>query len=276
MTPALAPVPLVIRSMRQENAECATLELDPSGLAQPPLGARPGQFNMLYMFGIGESAISVSGDCADPTRIVHTLRAVGPVTTALKALSPGAAVGLRGPFGRPWPLEEAEGADIVLVAGGIGLAPLRPVLHALRTRRDRYGRIVLLYGARSPDDVLFRHELDRLGAAGDIEIAISVDYAAADWIGRVGFVTALIPHARFDSTDTVAMICGPEIMMRFAASALQDRGLPAGRIFVSMERNMKCAIGQCGHCQFGPHFVCKDGPIFAYGEVETLLTVREV
>ncbi|MET4701674.1 NAD(P)H-flavin reductase [Constrictibacter sp. MBR-5] len=271
---ALAPLPLRVRAIRQENAESATIELDPSALPYGLLGASPGQFNMLYVFGVGESAISVTGDCDEPRSILHTFRAVGPVTAAMRRLEPGQTLGLRGPFGTGWPMRAAEGADLVLIAGGIGLAPLRPVVHAVLARRQLYGRVLLLYGARSPDDIIFRPELEQWN--GPVEVVVSVDYAHPGWDGHVGFVTGLIPRARFDPAETVGMICGPEVMMRFAANGLLERGVPEDRIFLSMERNMKCATGQCGHCQFGPTFVCRDGPVFAYDRISRLLTIREI
>lgn len=272
--PALAPTPLRIRAARQENAECATIELDSSSLPPGQLRASPGQFNMLYVFGVGESAISVTGDCEEPGQVLHTFRSVGPVTGAMRRLQPGETIGVRGPYGTGWPLDLAEGGDVILVAGGIGLAPLRPVIHAILRRRDRYRRVLLLYGARSPDDVIFREELEQW--RDRVEVAVSVDYAHPGWNGHVGFVTGLIPRARFDPADTVAMLCGPEVMMRFAANGLRERGVHEHRIFLSMERNMKCATGQCGHCQFGPTFVCKDGPVFAYDRISRLLTMQEI
>jgi NAD(P)H-flavin reductase len=231
---------------------------------------------MLYAFGVGEVAISLSGDPAHPEVAVHTIRAVGAVTEALCRLEPGQTVGMRGPFGSGWPLALATGADVVVVAGGLGLAPLRPaVYHLLRHRAD-YGRVALLVGARTPEQLLFRDELDRWQARGDLQVLVTVDQATRDWHGRVGVVPGLLSEVELDPRHTHALVCGPEIMMRFAVRALQGRGLEDDRIHLSLERNMKCAIGLCGHCQFGPHFVCKDGPVLSYERIRDQFLRREV
>jgi NAD(P)H-flavin reductase len=231
---------------------------------------------MLYIFGVGEIPISISGDPARSERIVHTTRAVGTVTNAMRKLKAEDSLGLRGPFGTAWPVKAARGQDIVLVAGGIGLAPLRPVLYEILSHREAYGKIVLLYGTRSPDDILFRKELNQWRSRFDLDVHVTVDYANKDWRGNVGVVTKLIPRAPFDPANTIAMICGPEVMMRFSVVELQKRGLSAANIYVSMERNMKCAIGLCGHCQFGPLFICHDGPVFVYPKIEGWINRREV
>jgi NAD(P)H-flavin reductase len=217
----------------------------------------------------------MSGDPARPGVVTHTTRAVGSVTQAMRRLRRGTTLGVRGPYGTPWPLDLAAGRDLVLVAGGIGLAPLRPVLYAAAARRGEFGRIVLLYGTRSPEDVLYRHELERWRAAG-IVVSVTVDRATRTWPGEVGVVTRLVARAPFDGANAVAFVCGPEIMMRFAADALRRRGVDSEHVFVSLERNMKCAIGFCGHCQLGPTFVCKDGPVFPYARVKRLIELREV
>jgi len=230
---------------------------------------------MLYAFGTGEVPVSVSGGGEAGGRVGQTIRAVGAATRALCALEPGRQVGLRGPFGNTWPLEEAEGGDVVVVCGGIGLAPLRLALNQLVANRDSYRAVSLLYGARSPDEVLYPSELQRWREAG-ISVGTSVDSAPGDYEGRVGLVTTLIPDAGFEGPRTTAMICGPEVMMRFVSSALQERGVPLDSIYVSLERNMKCAVGHCGHCQLAHRFVCKDGPVFPVGRIGTLLGVREL
>jgi NAD(P)H-flavin reductase len=171
---------------------------------------------------------------------------------------------------------EAEGNDVVIVAGGIGLAPLRPALYSLLARREKYGRVVLLYGARTPTDILYRRELEQWRARFDLEVYATVDRAMSGWRGNVGVVTALVPRAPFDALNTVAMVCGPEVMMRFTVLELQKRGVAADSIFLSLERNMKCAVGFCGHCQLGPVFVCKDGPVFRYDRVKDWLARWEV
>jgi NAD(P)H-flavin reductase len=231
---------------------------------------------MLYAFGVGEVPISMSGDPAATDRIVHTIRGVGAVSEALAALQPNDTVGVRGPFGSSWPVNEAAGSDVLVIAGGLGLAPLRPALYHLIKHRERYGRVALLYGTRHPDDLLFREELDAWRRAPDLQVRVTVDHASLDWIGDVGVVTKLLPKIRFDPIDTVAMICGPEVMMRMTALTLEDVGVAPERIFVSLERNMKCAVGLCGHCQFGPHFVCKDGAIFRFDRIRDILNVREI
>ncbi|NHN77757.1 Ni/Fe hydrogenase subunit gamma [Azotobacter chroococcum] len=268
------PQPWRVERRRRELIGAVTLELAPLAGARPDF--LPGQFNMLYVFGVGEVAISLSGDTERGTTFVHTLRNVGAVSGALSRLEVGASVGVRGPFGRGWPLAEAEGADVLLVAGGLGLAPLRPALYALLARRERYGRVVVMVGSRSPADILYRRELEHWRRRPDLEVLLTVDHADAGWRGHVGVVPALIPHAGLDPAKTLALVCGPEVMMRFTANALLAAGVGAGRIHLSMERNMKCAVGQCGHCQFGPFFVCKDGPVLRYDRIGTILAVPEI
>lgn len=272
----MRPQTYAIRHMRAETDDTFTVELVP-GNGTSVMTFSPGQFNMVYVAGCGEIPISISGDPANRGRLLHTTRAVGSVTKAMRRLAAGDVVGVRGPFGVGWPTEAAaDGKDVVIVAGGIGLAPLRPALYQLLAGRERYGKIVLLYGTRTPADLLFRRELEIWKARLDLEVAVTVDRASGRWHGNVGVVTTLIPKAPFNRMHTVAMICGPEMMMRFTAMTLEERGVPAGSIYLSMERNMKCGIGLCGHCQCGPAFVCKDGPVFRYDRVKPLLTAREV
>ena len=256
----LRPSPVRVGRVRRETADVATLELAPAS----PFAFSPGQFNMLYMFGLGEVAISLSGDPSDEDRIVHTVRAVGAVSKAVIGLRRNQVIGIRGPYGSCWPVADNEGSDIIVVAGGLGLAPLRPVIYYLFANRERYGRVVMLYGARGPAEILYRRELESWRRRLDVDITVTVDHAAADWRGNVGVVPALVARTPIDPDHAVAMVCGPEIMMRFTIDALRQRGLAIDRIFVSMERNMKCAVGLCGHCQFGPGFVCRDGPVFRY------------
>jgi NAD(P)H-flavin reductase len=264
-----------VQRVRREIADTFTLELEPSdGGEIPPF--TPGQFNMLYVFGVGEIPISISGDPAWPTRLVHTTRAVGIVSKAMAGLRAGDTLGVRGPFGSHWPVGRAEGKDLVIIAGGIGLAPLRPAMYQAMAHRERFGKVALLYGARTPPEVLYRGQLEKWRSHLDLEVFVTVDRATASWRGSVGVVTRLIPRAQFDPRNTVALVCGPEIMMRFAVAELVKRGVDHDNVFISMERNMKCAIGVCGHCQYGPYFVCKDGPVFPYRAVEGLLTKPEV
>lgn len=268
------PRPYRVERTHQDLPDTVTLSLRPVSCPRP--GFAPGQFNMLYAFGIGEVPISTSGDQADTETFVHTIRAAGAVSTALARLQPGATLGLRGPFGTAWPMAAAEGADIVIIAGGLGLAPLRPALYHILAHRGRYGRVSLLVGSRAPADLLYAAELEQWRQRGDLDVALTVDHADAGWHGHVGVVPSLIPRAGLDPRETVALVCGPEIMMRYAAAALRDAGLPASRIHLSMERNMKCAIGLCGHCQFGPDFICKDGPVLPLDRLAALLPVREI
>ncbi|UCH24985.1 MAG: FAD/NAD(P)-binding protein [Trueperaceae bacterium] len=271
----MVPQPYRIAGRREENYDTFTLELVPLG-DEEPHGFRPGQFNMLYLFGIGEVPISISGDPARPELLAHTVRALGTVTTAMKELKVGDVVGLRGPYGSSWPFEALQRQDVIIVAGGIGLAPLRPLIHHLLSERRRYGRLVLLYGARTPGDLLFQKQLAKWDEKTALEVHLTVDRGTVAWRGNVGVVTTLIPRVQFDVSHASAVICGPEIMMRYSALELEKRGMARDQIYVSQERNMKCAVGFCGHCQFGPHFVCKDGPVFPFSLVAPLMKVREV
>ncbi len=271
MIDSLVPRVLRVRERIEELEGVVTLVLEaPGGFA-----FEPGQFNMLYAFGAGEVPISISGDPAEPGTVRHTIRSVGQVSHALTRLQPGMELGVRGPLGRGWPLEEAEGRDLVLAAGGLGLAPLRPVVLQAMAQRSRFGRVVLYCGTRSPETILYREELARWQAA-DIEVRVTVDRAAPGWQGRVGVVTDLMQPGHFDAGSALALLCGPEVMMRFSALRLQELGVAAENIHLSMERNMNCGVGLCGHCQFGPKLVCRDGPVFSLPEVEPLMRIREL
>jgi NAD(P)H-flavin reductase len=259
------PASYRVAELRQETEDAWTLRLEAADGDAAPRFA-PGQFSMLYVLGSGEVPISVSAIPDAGTALVHTVRAVGAVTRRLCAAQPGAVVGVRGPYGRGWPLADAEGRDVVVVAGGLGLAPLRPVVHELIARRDRFGRVALLYGGRSPSDLLYRDELDEWQRT--VDVALIVDVPDQGWTGDVGVVTKLIRRADFAPANTLAMACGPEVMMRFAATALRERGVAASDVWLSLERSMKCATGHCGHCQLGPLFVCKDGPVVRHDRVE--------
>ena len=266
-----------VASRREDTADTVTLELTEP--AQPVPAFAPGQFAMLTAFGVGEVPISVSGlgdsGGGRARRLEHTLRAVGAVTRALHAAPPGSLIGVRGPFGTSWDVASAAGRDIVIVAGGIGLAPLRPVVLTALADRSRYGRIVLLAGARTPGDLLYADELERWRRDG-VEVAVTVDRADSGWSGQVGLVTALIEPAGLAPDNSVAFVCGPDVMMRFTADALAARGIPASRIRVSLERNMRCGVGWCGHCQLGPLLVCRDGPVVGYDRAAALMRVREL
>jgi NAD(P)H-flavin reductase len=270
----MVPRPYRVQRVRRETRDVSTLWLEP--MEDAGKSSAPGQFNMLYAFGVGEVPISISGESTSPAGIMQTVRGVGPVSIALCRSKRGDVVGVRGPFGHGWPIDEASGRDVVIVAGGIGLAPLRPAVERLLDRRERYGRIALLYGGRTPLDLLYRRELGRWRSRFDLEVEITVDAASVGWRGYVGLVTTLIPRAVFDPSAAIAFVCGPEVMMRFTIAELQDRGVPPESIYISMERNMKCAVGFCGHCQFGPTFICKDGPVFRYDQATPLLRTREI
>jgi NAD(P)H-flavin reductase len=270
----MLPSPFRVRRNRKETSDTRTLELEPRGGVEVPPW-RPGQFFMLYAFGAGEIPISISGDPAKRSAIVGTVRAVGNVSRAICGARPGSAIGVRGPFGTAWPIEECEGRDVVLVAGGTGLAPLRPAVHAILAARVQFGRVALLIGARSPESLLYRREMDRWRRRG-LEVRVTVDSARPGWTGSVGPVTAAIPRGGFDPARALAFVVGPEAMMRYAVEALRQRGVPPDCIYVSMERNMKCAIGFCGHCQLGPAFICKDGPVFPWPRLEPWLAVRSL
>lgn len=266
---------LRLRRTVKETHDTITLELDDS---QASSAFAPGQFNMLYLFGTGEVAISISGPPARPQTLVHTIRGVGSVTAPLLGARRGDVLGVRGPYGSAWPIEEAArtGCDLLLMAGGIGLAPLRPVIYEVLRRRREFGHLIILYGARTPADMLYRKELAQWRANPGVTVKLIVDRAAAGWSGRVGVLTDLLRAVEFDPAETIAMACGPEVMMRFSYRELLQRGVPAERVYMSMERNMKCAVGFCGHCQFSPVFICKDGPVFRADRIEPLLGIREL
>jgi NAD(P)H-flavin reductase len=264
-----------VRSRVRETADTWTLELERPDAGEPPDFA-PGQFNMLYAFGAGEVPISISGDPGDGGGLLHTVRAVGSATEAICASRPGDQLGFRGPYGRGWPVGGATGGDLVIVAGGLGLAPLRPaILEALRTR-DLFGEVLVLYGGRDPEQLLYREELSAWEASPVLRLGVTVDSATAEWSGNVGVVTRLIERARFDPQRASALVCGPEVMMRLSVAALRDRGVAPDRIHLSVERNMKCAVTHCGRCVFGPTYVCRDGPVMRFDAVEDLLELREL
>jgi len=266
------PARYVVAASRAETDDTTTLVLRPAENPIEPPG--PGQFTMLYAFGVGEVPISVSGR-GRGEELMQTIRAIGAATRALCAAAPGDMIGVRGPFGTQWQLSAAEGRDVLIVAGGIGLAPLRPVLLTALEQRARYRRVVLLVGARSPDDLLFTRELETWRRRG-VEVRVTVDRARAGWKGDVGLVTRFIDHAVVDPAGTAAFVCGPEIMMRVCAHALVNLGVAAEQIQVSLERNMRCGAALCGHCQLGPLLLCRDGPVVSYAEAAPLAAKKEL
>lgn len=269
---AMTPRAFVVASRERDTADTWTLTLEAASGEGPAVA--PGQFMMVYAFGVGEVSISVSGPSGTPGPVVLTVRAVGAVSQAICAAKPGAALGLRGPFGNAWPVDAAAGGDVVVVAGGIGLAPLRSVVLSVLARRADYGEVSVLYGARTPDDLLYPEERDRWRSA--IGVDTTVDAADGGWAGRVGVVPKLVTGAVFRAGATTAFVCGPEVMMRFTIEALLARGVAAERIFLSMERHMDCGIGLCGHCQLGPTLICRDGPVYSYAAIAPWFGVREL
>jgi NAD(P)H-flavin reductase len=269
----MLPRPFEVIDRRRETPDTWTLTLRDCEDGRLPFS--PGQFTMLSSFGIGEVPISISGDPEESGRLVHTVRAVGPATRAICESGAGSVLGVRGPFGGPWPVEEIEGADVVVLAGGIGLAPLRPAILALLARRECYGRLLLLYGGRSPEQLLYADELESWRERG-LEVVLTVDSAGPEWLGRVGVVPRLVDRAELDPDLGAALMCGPEVMMRFAAAALARTGLPAARVYVSIERNMQCGVGLCGHCQLGPTLICRDGPVYTWEQLAPWLRIREL
>jgi NAD(P)H-flavin reductase len=267
----MVPEPYVVRRRGRETADTWTLELEPS--AGEAIDVAPGQFAMLTAYGVGEVPISLSG--RGPGSLIHTIRDVGAVTAELCRIPRGGTIGVRGPFGTEWPLEDAEGADVVVLAGGLGLAPLRPAVEGLLAGRDSYGGLLLLYGARTPGDLLYPQQLEDWRAEG-FDVHLTVDAGTRSWLDRVGFVSDLLRDATFDAPSAVALVCGPEVMMRVTVAALLDRGVPAERIHVSLERSMSCGVGHCGHCQLGPVLICRDGPVFSWAEIGRWLAVREL
>jgi NAD(P)H-flavin reductase len=270
----MVPEPFHVIGRRRDTEDTWTLELEASAGRSGP-SFEPGQFNMIYAFGAGEVPISICADPAGGGPLAHTVRSVGATTAAICAAAEGSVLGVRGPFGSSWPLASAEGRDLVVIAGGIGLAPLRPALLSALRGRQRFNRVVLLYGGRTPDQLLYRDEFQRWEAAG-AEVAVTVDNAFAEWRGRVGVVTNLFGEAALDPNRTVAMLCGPEVMMRFAIQELGHLGVDPADMHVSIERNMKCAITQCGRCQFGPTFACREGPVMRLSDIAPFFAVREI
>jgi NAD(P)H-flavin reductase len=270
----MLPRPFVVRHVKRETTDTATLSL--AALDGTPSVFAPGQFTVIGRPGWGEVPISISGDPARHDQLEHTVRAVGDASRALVTARPGDTLLLRGPYGVGWDVADGTGGNIVIVAGGIGLAPLRPALLEVLAHRPRYRRVFLVYGTRAPHELLFARQLERWRGRFDVEVDVTVDAATPEWRGHVGLVTSVLPRAALDPDETLALVCGPEIMMRITAEALVARGLRADRIKVSLERSMKCGVGVCGHCQLRELFVCLDGPVFRYDRVAALMTAREL
>lgn len=268
----LLPKNYQVTSVIQETQDVFTLALAVKEEKIPSF--LPGQFNMLYLFGFGEVPISISGDPSKKDEVVHTVRSVGAVTKAMQKLKKGDEVGIRGPFGTSWPLTKKD-CDVLVIAGGLGLAALRSALFYLAANRAQYKKITLLYGARTPDDIFYKNEIEQWKEQG-IEVQVSVDQADASWQGHVGVITSLTSKHMPSPQNTLVLLCGPEIMIKFAVQELLRTKIDESAIYISMERNMQCAVGFCGHCQYGPYFLCKDGPIFSYEKLKTWLTIKEL
>ncbi|MBE8472022.1 FAD/NAD(P)-binding protein [Streptomyces justiciae] len=264
------PVPYRVVARRPETADTVTLRLEPVGAALEDFA--PGQFAMVHCFGRGEIPVSVSSVQATGG-LAHTIRAVGAVSAGLCETQAGDVLGVRGPYGVGWEPERARGRDVVVVAGGIGLAPLRPLILRVLAEPVTYGRVNVLIGARTPADLMSRKEIERWPAA---YTGVTVDRPDQEWRGDVGLVTTLLDRAEFTPTNTVAFVCGPEPMIRATARDLASRGVPRERIRVSLERNMRCATGHCGHCQLGPLLLCQAGPVVDWADAEHPLSVREL
>lgn len=273
----MVPQPAKVIEKRQEARQIYTFRLRFSDERMcRSFRFQPGQFNMVYAHGIGEIPISIVSDPVDPDVLDHTIRAVGKVSEAMVRLQEGDVVGLRGPYGSSWPLEQAQGKDVVIVTGGLGCAPAVSVINYIIRRREFYGALKILHGIKTPKDLLYRERFRAWRKCPDTEVYLTVDQPDRHWKYHVGVVTNLFSQIRINGKNCVVMMCGPEIMMRYAIRDLLSQGIPADRIYVSLERNMKCAVGFCGHCQYGPHFVCKDGPIFCYGSIQDWFWKKEI
>lgn len=271
------PVAARITGIGNENSNTYTIRLriEDEAIRQAYRWA-PGQFNMLSVAGVGEAAISISSDPEKPGEMEHTIRVVGSVTRAIRKRGAGGIIGLRGPFGTGWPTETLEGKNVVMVAGGIGLAPIRPMMYWLRRHRDRCRRAILLYGCRSPADRVYASELEQWEREGFVDVLVTVDNATGGWTGPVGVVTQLLPRIRVDAGNTAVMVCGPKILNRAASWQFLQLQVPPEQVYVSLERNMNCGFGQCGHCQYGAKFVCRDGPVFCFADIADIFAKEEI
>ncbi|HHH43319.1 MAG TPA: Ni/Fe hydrogenase subunit gamma [Gammaproteobacteria bacterium] len=269
------PVAAEIIARQQESPSIVslTLRLEDRALADR-FQFQPGQFNMLYLHGAGEIPVSISSDPSSPDPLVHTIRDVGRVSHGLAQLRPRDRVGLRGPFGRGWPVENARHRDVIVITGGLGCAPLVPVIDYVIQRRSAYGRLIIMQGVKHSDDLIWRERYAAWDAHPDTRVLLAADVGGKHWNGTVGPVTELFDQAQLRTGDSMAFLCGPEPMIRACVQRLLEEGLPADRIWISMERNMQCALGHCGHCQFGARFVCRDGPVFCYADIRHLFGRR--
>ncbi len=271
------PVPARILEVREENFNTRTFILQfVDAKLREMYRFVPGQFNMIYLSGVGEAAISISSNPHQTQTLAHTIRLVGSVTRAIDRLGVGGIVGLRGPFGHGWPMDKLEGKDVVILAGGIGLAPLRPVIYWLLHHREHVKRVVILYGCRTPEDRLYARELEAWAENGALDVLVTVDNATREWTGPVGVVTNLMRRIKVSAEHTVVMVCGPRILNRVAAWNFLQLHVPPTQVYVSLERNMNCGFGRCGHCQYGPKFVCRDGPVFCFADIADIFAKEEI
>lgn len=260
--------PATIVDKQQEASNIITLRLrfnDP--MQRKAFQFQAGQFNMLYVFGVGEVAISIVSDPDESTYLDHTIRLVGRVTNVLGRMGIGETLGVRGPFGQGWPMELAKGHDVMVVTGGLGCAPVVGAIEYMYRRRNDFGKIKILHGVKAPQDLLYREKFDRWRNLPETEVYLTSDEPGRSWHYHIGVVTELFEQIDFDHERTVLLMCGPEVMLRLAVNILTQRGLPTNRMFGSLERHMECGIGLCGHCQLGPYFLCKDGPILRLDKV---------
>ena len=268
------PYAATITARTQESPTIFTLQTQFAKQSPQPFSFHPGQFNMLYLYGVGEVAISIASDPAEKSYLSHTIRAVGRVTKALQHLKKGDEIGIRGPYGKGWPLHDARGKDVLIVTGGLGCAPTVSVINYILARREQYGTLNILQGVKHSDDFIFRKQYAIWQQSPNTNVRIAADFAGPKWPWSVGYVTDMIESLPLRSNTTVAMMCGPEMMMHAAIGSLTKKGLSEDDIYLSMERNMACGIGLCGHCQYGGLFICKDGPVFAYPKIKALFSEK--
>ena len=269
------PQEAVILERIQEAPDLFTLRLkftDPE--IQDAYEFEPGQFNMLYLYGVGEIAISIVSDPEDSHIIDHTIRVVGRVTRGMTRLKAGDRIGLRGPYGHGWPMLKSKNRDVVIVTGGLGCAPVVSAINYIEQRRDQFGHLNIVQGVKHSADFIWKHRYDTWRELPDTEVLLAADVGEALWPWHVGPVTVLFDQLRFDPENVTVMMCGPEGMMHATCTHMLENRVQASQLFLSMERNMQCAVGHCGHCQYGSEFICKDGPVFSYDKIHTLFETK--
>ncbi len=269
------PHEAVIIERIEEGANLFTLRLELSDPEiQQSYGFEPGQFNMLYLYGVGEVAISIVSDPEESHIIAHTIRVVGRVTRGINQLKEGDRIGLRGPFGRGWPMQQSIDKDIVVVTGGLGCAPVVSVINYIEQRREQYGTLNIVQGVKHTSDFIWQQRYDHWREMPNTKVLLAADVGEALWPWHIGPVTGLFDQLEFNPDNAAVMMCGPEGMMHVVCDHMLDNHVAASQLFLSMERNMQCAVGHCGHCQFGSQFVCKDGPVFSYDKIRRLFKTK--